>query len=198
VVLTPAADGMPGAVRAAEELLASTKDAWMPQQFDNPANPAIHEKTTGPEIWQDTQGNIDMIVAGVGTGGTITGVTRYIRQHNPEVKAIAVEPASSPVISGGKPAPHKIQGIGAGFIPRNLDTSLLNGVELVTNEDAYEWARRLAKEEGIFGGISTGANVCAAARVAARPENRGKKIVTVACSFGERYLSTPLFEGLWR
>ncbi len=198
VVLTPAADGMPGAVRAAEELLASTKDAWMPQQFDNPANPAIHEKTTGPEIWQDTQGNIDMIVAGVGTGGTITGVTRYIRQHNPEFKAIAVEPASSPVISGGKPAPHKIQGIGAGFIPRNLDTSLLNGVELVTNEDAYEWARRLAKEEGIFGGISTGANVCAAARVAARPENRGKKIVTVACSFGERYLSTPLFEGLWR
>lgn len=170
----------------------------MPQQFDNPANPAIHEKTTGPEIWQDTQGNIDMIVAGVGTGGTITGVTRYIRQHNPEFKAIAVEPASSPVISGGKPAPHKIQGIGAGFIPRNLDTSLLNGVELVTNEDAYEWARRLAKEEGIFGGISTGANVCAAARVAARPENRGKKIVTVACSFGERYLSTPLFEGLWR
>jgi len=198
VVLTPAADGMPGAVRAAEELLASTKDAWMPQQFDNPANPAIHEKTTGPEIWQDTQGNIDMIVAGVGTGGTITGVTRYIRQHNPEFKAIAVEPACSPVISGGKPAPHKIQGIGAGFIPRNLDTSLLNGVELVTNEDAYEWARRLAKEEGIFGGISTGANVCAAARVAARPENRGKKIVTVACSFGERYLSTPLFEGLWR
>lgn len=198
VVLTPAADGMPGAVRAAEELLASTKDAWMPQQFDNPANPAIHEKTTGPEIWQDTQGNIDMIVAGVGTGGTITGVTRYIRQHNPEFKAIAVEPASSPVISGGKPAPHKIQGIGAGFIPRNLDTSLLDGVELVTNEDAYEWARLLAREEGIFGGISTGANVCAAARVAARPENRGKTIVTVACSFGERYLSTPLFEGLWR
>lgn len=198
VVLTPAADGMPGAVRAAEELLASTKDAWMPQQFDNPANPAIHEKTTGPEIWQDTQGNIDMIVAGVGTGGTITGVTRYIRQHNPEFKAIAVEPASSPVISGGKPAPHKIQGIGAGFIPRNLDTSLLDGVELVTNEDAYEWARFLAREEGIFGGISTGANVCAAARVAARPENRGKTIVTVACSFGERYLSTPLFEGLWR
>lgn len=198
LVLTPAADGMPGAVRKAGELVASTSNAWMPQQFDNPANPAIHEKTSGPEIWDDTGGDIDMIVAGVGTGGTITGVTRYIRARKPEFQAIAVEPASSPVISGGRPAPHKIQGIGAGFVPRNLDTSLLNGIELVTNEEAYEWAKRLAKEEGIFGGISTGANVCAAARVAARPENKGKKIVTIGCSFGERYLSTPMFEGMWK
>ncbi|HRP61674.1 MAG TPA: cysteine synthase A [Phycisphaerales bacterium] len=198
LVLTPAADGMPGAVRKAGELVASTSNAWMPQQFDNPANPAIHEKTTGPEIWEDTGGDIDMIVAGVGTGGTITGVTRFIRSKKPDFQAIAVEPASSPVISGGRPAPHKIQGIGAGFVPRNLDTSLLNGIELVTNEEAYEWAKRLAKEEGIFGGISTGANVCAAARVAARPENKGKKIVTIGCSFGERYLSTPMFEGMWK
>lgn len=198
LVLTPAADGMPGAVRKAGELVASTSNAWMPQQFDNPANPAIHEKTTGPEIWEDTGGDIDMIVAGVGTGGTITGVTRFIRSKKPNFQAIAVEPASSPVISGGRPAPHKIQGIGAGFVPRNLDTSLLNGIELVTNEEAYEWAKRLAREEGIFGGISTGANVCAAARVAARPENKGKKIVTIGCSFGERYLSTPMFEGMWK
>jgi cysteine synthase A len=198
VVLTPAIDGMPGAMRRADELVKELPNAWMPQQFDNPANPAIHEKTTGPEIWDDTRGEIDMIVTGVGTGGTITGVTRYIRPRKADFKAIAVEPASSPVISGGKPAPHKIQGIGAGFIPRNLDTSLLNGTELVTNEDAYEWTLRLAKEEGIFAGISSGANVCAAARVAARPENKGKSIVTFACSFGERYLSTPLFEGLWK
>jgi len=195
--LTPAADGMPGAVRRAQELIDSTNDAWMPQQFDNPANPAIHEATTGPEVWEDSGGKIDMLVSGVGTGGTITGVTRFIRPKNPEFTAIAVEPASSPVISGGKPAPHKIQGIGAGFIPKNLDTSLVDAVELVTNEDAFAWAQRLAREEGILGGISTGANVCAAARVAARPENRGKRIVTIGCSFGERYISTPLFEGLW-
>jgi cysteine synthase A len=198
VVLTPMADGMPGAVRAAEELIARDGDSWMPQQFDNPANPAIHEKTTGPEIWEDTKGQIDMIVAGVGTGGTITGVSRFIKPKKPSFKAIAVEPAASPVISGGKPAPHKIQGIGAGFIPRNLDTFLVDGIELVSNEDAYDWARKLAREEGIFGGISSGANVCAAARVAAKPENKGKTIVTVAASFGERYLSTPLFEGLWK
>jgi cysteine synthase A len=198
VVLTPALDGMPGAMRAAEELIAADSNAWMPQQFDNPANPAIHEKTTGPELWNDTNGSIDMLVAGVGTGGTITGVTRFIRPKKSSFQAIAVEPASSPVISGGKPAPHKIQGIGAGFIPRNLDTTLLNGVETVTNEDAYQWAQRLAKEEGIFGGISSGANVCAAARIAARPENKGKTIVTIIPSFGERYLSTPLFEGLWK
>jgi len=198
LVLTPMADGMPGAMRRAEEILAAEKDAWMPQQFENPANPKIHETTTGPEIWNDTGGNIDMIVAGVGTGGTITGVSRFIKPKNKDFKAIAVEPASSPVISGGRPSPHKIQGIGAGFIPKNLDTSIVDGVETVTNEEAYEWTRRLAREEGIFGGISTGANVCAAVRVAGRPENKGKRIVTVACSFGERYLSTPLFEGLWK
>jgi cysteine synthase A len=196
VLLTPAAEGMPGAVARASELVAAEENAWMPQQFDNPANPAIHEQTTGPELWQDTQGSVDMIVTGVGTGGTITGVTRFIRSQKPDFKAIAVEPAASPVISGGRPAPHKIQGIGAGFIPNNLDTDLLDGVEVVTNEEAFDWARRLAREEGIFGGISSGANACAAARVAARPENRGKTIVTIMCSFGERYLSTPLFEGM--
>jgi cysteine synthase A len=194
LVLTPAADGMPGAVTHATSLVKQTDNAWMPQQFDNPANPAIHEQTTGPEIWADTDGNIDMLVAGVGTGGTITGTTRFLRTKNADFKAIAVEPEASPVISGGRPAPHKIQGIGAGFIPKNLDASLLGGVELVSNEDAFEWTRRLASEEGIFGGISTGANVCAAARVAARRENYGKTIVTFACSFGERYLSTPAFE----
>jgi cysteine synthase A len=198
LVLTPMADGMPGAMRAAEELIASTPNSWMPQQFDNPANPAIHEKTTGPEIWEDTKGSVDMLVAGVGTGGTITGVSRFIKPKKPSFKATAVEPSASPVISGGKPAPHKIQGIGAGFIPKNLDTSLVDGVESVSNEDAYAWARRLAHEEGIFGGISSGANVCAAARVAAKPENKGTVIVTIAPSFGERYLSTPLFEGLWK
>ncbi len=194
LVLTPADKGMRGAVAAATEMQASTPDSWMPQQFDNPANPAIHEATTGPEIWADTGGNIDCIVAGVGTGGTITGVTRYIRRYKPEFKAIAVEPVTSPVISGGQPGLHKIQGIGAGFVPKNLDTSLLNGVELVTNEEAFEWGRRLAREEGILGGISTGANVAVAARVGARPEFKGKRIVTIACSFGERYLSTMLFQ----
>ena len=197
LILTPAADGMPGAVAKAQQLVDQEDNAWMPQQFDNPANPEIHQKTSGPEIWTDTAGKVDMIVAGVGTGGTITGVTRYIRPFKSDFQAIAVEPTASPVISGGRPAPHKIQGIGAGFIPRNLDTSLLNGVELVSNEDAYAWARRLSREEGIFAGVSSGANVCAAARVAARPENKGKTIVTVIASFGERYLSTPMFEGLW-
>jgi len=196
LVLTPAKDGMKGAIAKAQELVASTPNGWMPQQFDNPANPEVHEKTTGKEIWDDTNGRIDAIVAGVGTGGTITGVTRYIRSKNPQFRAIAVEPADSPVISGGKPGPHKIQGIGAGFVPKNLDTSLLNGVETVTNEEAFTWARRLAREEGILGGISTGANVAAAVRVAGRPENRGKVIVTVAASFGERYLSTPLYQDI--
>ncbi len=153
----------------------------------------MHEQTTGKEIWDDTDGRVDMIVAGVGTGGTITGVTRYIRSKNRAFRAIAVEPADSPVISGGKPGPHKIQGIGAGFVPKNLDTSLLSGVETVTNDEAFAWARRLASQEGILGGISTGANLAVAARLAARPENRGKVIVTVAASFGERYLSTPLY-----
>ena len=196
LVLTPAKDGMKGAIAKADELAAATPNSWIPQQFDNPANPEVHERTTGKEIWDDTQGRVDVIVAGVGTGGTITGVTRYIRAHKPDFRAIAVEPVDSPVISGGKPGPHKIQGIGAGFIPKNLDTSLLSGVETVSNDEAFTWARRLAKEEGILGGISTGGNVAAAVRVAGKPENRGKVIVTVAASFGERYLSTALFEGL--
>jgi cysteine synthase len=195
LVLTPAKDGMKGAIAHAYELAASTPNSWIPQQFDNPANPEVHERTTGREIWDDTDGRADFIVAGVGTGGTITGVTRYIRSKNRNFRAIAVEPTDSPVISGGKPGPHKIQGIGAGFIPKNLDTSLLSGVETVANEEAFSWARRLAREEGILGGISTGANVAAAVRVASRPENRGKVIVTIAPSFGERYLSTALFEG---
>ncbi len=196
LVLTAASDGMKGAIAKAAELVATTENAWMPQQFENPANPDIHEATTGPEIWADTDGKVDLIVTGVGTGGTITGVTRFIKSRKPEFQAIAVEPQDSPVIAGGKPGPHKIQGIGAGFIPKNLDTSLLAGTEAVSNDDAFEWAKRVAREEGIFGGISTGANICAACRVAARPENKGKTIVTVACSFGERYLSTPMFQGL--
>jgi cysteine synthase A len=194
--LTPAKDGMKGAIARAQQLADETPNSWIPQQFDNPANPAIHERTTGTEIWDDTHGQIDLIVVGVGTGGTLTGVTRSIRAHNPDFKAYAVEPADSPVISGGKPGPHKIQGIGAGFIPKNLDTSLLSGVETVTNEEAFAWARRLAREEGILVGISSGANVAVAARVASRRENRGKVIVTIAASSGERYLSTPLFNGL--
>jgi cysteine synthase len=194
--LTPARDGMKGAIARAEQLAASIPNAWIPQQFDNPANPEVHQRTTGREIWEDTGGRVDMVVVGVGTGGTITGVTRYLRTKNAQLQAIAVEPADSPVISGGKPGQHKIQGLGAGFIPRNLDTSLLSGVETVTNDEAFSWARRLAREEGILSGISTGANVAAAARLAARPENRGKVIVTFAPSCGERYLSTSLFEGL--
>jgi cysteine synthase A len=193
VVLTPAKDGMRGAVAKAELLVNSTPNSWMPQQFDNPANPAVHERTTGKEIWDDTAGRVDVFISGVGTGGTITGVARYIQARKPDFQAIAVEPADSPVLSGGKAGPHRIQGIGAGFIPKNLDTRLLSGVETVSNEDAYRWARLLAREEGILGGISTGANVAVAARWAAKPENRGKVIVTVAPSFGERYLSTTLY-----
>ncbi|MEI8371491.1 MAG: cysteine synthase A [Planctomycetota bacterium] len=196
LVLTPAKDGMKGAIGKAEEMALTTPNAWVPQQFDNPANPDVHERTTGPEIWEDTGGKVDIFVAGVGTGGTITGSTRYLRTKKPDLRAIAVEPTDSAVISGGKPGPHKIQGIGAGFIPKNLDTSLLSGIETVTNDEAFTWARRLAKEEGILAGISSGGNVAAAIRLATRPENRGKVIVTVICSFGERYLSTPLFEGL--
>lgn len=195
LVLTPAAEGMRGAIAKAMEMVEQDQDGWIPQQFENPANPAIHEKTTGPEIWEDTAGRIDAIVAGVGTGGTITGVARYIRPKNPEFKVIAVEPKDSPVISGGKPGTHKIQGIGAGFVPKNLDTSLVDEVITVSNDDAFDWARKLAKNEGISAGISSGANLCAAAQVAARPEFRGKRIVTVACSLGERYLSTLLFDG---
>lgn len=193
LVLTPADQGMQGAIAKAHELLAQTPGAWMPQQFENPANPWIHETTTGPEIWEDS-GGVDAIVTGVGTGGTITGITRYIRRQNPDFKAYAVEPADSPVISGGKPGRHAIQGIGAGFIPKNLDTSLLSGVITVTNDEAFEWGRRLALVEGIFAGISTGANVCAVAKALDRFGLRGKRVVTVACSFGERYLSTPLYK----
>lgn len=194
VVLTPGTAGMKGAIAKAFELAENTPNSWMPQQFDNPANPAIHEKTTGPEIWEALEGNVDAIVAGVGTGGTITGVARYIKERNPDFRVIAVEPASSPVISGGQPGPHKIQGIGAGFIPRNLDTSLLDEVVTVKDEDAFDWARRIAKTEGILVGISSGANLWAAAQVAARPEFKGKRIVTILPSSGERYLSTPLFD----
>lgn len=194
LVLTPAAEGIPGSIRKAGELVSGDPKAWMPQQFENPANPAIHEATTGPEIWEDSGHKIDAIVAGVGTGGTITGVTRFLRKQNPDFKAYAVEPTTSPVISGGEPGKHKIQGIGAGFVPKNLDTSLLDGVLKVESEEAFEWGRKLAKEEGIVGGISSGANLCAAAQLAARPEFKGKRIVTIACSLGERYLSTPLFE----
>jgi cysteine synthase len=196
LVLTPAADGMPGAIRAAGEMVESESNAWMPQQFENPANPKIHEITTGPEIWEDSGGDIDAIVAGVGTGGTITGVARFIKSRNPNFKAIAVEPKNSPVISGGKPGKHRIQGIGAGFIPKNLDTSLVDEVITVDDEEAFEWSRMLAKQEGIVAGISSGANMWAAAQLAARPEFQGKRIVTIMCSLGERYLSTPLFAGL--
>jgi len=196
LVLTPAAEGMKGAISAAAELVEKSDNGWMPQQFENPSNPAVHEATTGPEIWADLEGKVDMLVSGVGTGGTITGTTRFIKSQNAVFEAIAVEPEDSPVISGGKPGPHKIQGIGAGFIPRNLDTDLLTGVEKVSNEDAFAWARKVAAEEGIFGGISTGANICVAVRLAEKPENAGKNIVTIGCSFGERYLSTPMFEGL--
>jgi cysteine synthase A len=196
LVLTPASGGMKAAIEKAGEIASTTPNAYMPQQFENPANPEIHEKTTGPEIWEDSGHNIDAIVAGVGTGGTITGVARYIKKLNPNFKAIAVEPADSPVISGGSPGPHKIQGIGAGFIPKNLDTSLVDETITVTNEEAFQWARRLAREEGIMAGISSGANMCAAAKLAARPEWAGKRIVAIMPSLGERYLSTPLFEGL--
>lgn len=193
LVLTPSAEGMRGAITRAEELVLNDPNAWMPQQFENPANPLAHELTTGPEIWEDTSGEIDAIVAGVGTGGTITGVARYIKKLNPNFKAIAVEPSSSPVLSGGKAGKHRIQGIGAGFIPRNLDRSVVDEVITVDDEAAFAWGQRLAREEGILAGISSGANMCAAAQVASRPEFRGKRIVTIMCSLGERYLSTPLF-----
>jgi cysteine synthase A len=192
LVLTPAAKGMSGAIQKAKELLVQYPNSYMPQQSENPANPEIHRRTTAEEIWRDTDGKVDFIVSGVGTGGTITGVAEVIKQRNPAFKAIAVEPVDSPVISGGAPGPHKIQGIGAGFIPKNLNTGIVDEVVKITNDEAFSMARRLAKEEGIFGGISTGANVTAAIKVASRPENKGKTIVTIACSFGERYLSTAL------
>lgn len=194
IVLTPGEKGMRGAVERAEQMLAETPGAYMPQQFKNPANPAIHRATTAEEIWRDTQGAIDIFVAGVGTGGTITGVAEVIKQRKPGFKAIAVEPADSPVLSGGSPAPHKIQGIGAGFVPDVLRRDLLDEIILARHEEAGETSRRLAKEEGILAGISAGANVWAALQVAQRPENNGKLIVTVICDTGERYLSTWLYQ----
>ena len=192
LVLTPGSEGMRGAIAKAEELLAKTPDSFMPNQFTNPANPEIHRQTTAKEIWEDTDGRIDIFVAGVGTGGTITGVGEVLKTKNPSLQVVAVEPADSPVLSGGKPGPHKIQGIGAGFIPKILNREIIDEIITVTNEQAMETARRIAKEEGILCGISSGANAWAAMQIASRPENRGKQIVFPLCDTGERYLSTEL------
>lgn len=197
VVLTEGPKGMKGAIARAEQILKSLGDrAWMPRQFDNPSNPAIHYKTTGPEIWADTAGEIDIFVSGVGTGGTITGAGRYLRERKPGIRIVAVEPNESPVLSGGEPSPHKQQGIGAGFIPGNLDTTIYDEVIRVTNDQAIATPRRLAREEAIFAGISSGSITWAALELAARPENEGKLIVSIICDFGERYLSNPVYAEL--
>jgi cysteine synthase A len=200
VALTSAADGMQGSIEKAQQILREHKKSFMPQQFENPANPEIHRRTTAEEIWRDTQGAVDILISGVGTGGTITGVGEVIKQRKPSFKAVALEPVNSPVITQAmrkeplKAGRHKIQGIGAGFIPKNLNINIIDEVMLIQDEESFEWAKRLHKEEGIFAGISSGAAMSAAAKVAARPENKGKVIVAVMPSIGERYLSTPLFE----
>ncbi|QYX33509.1 cysteine synthase A [Sphaerospermopsis torques-reginae] len=194
--LTPGIEGMSGAIRRAQEIVETTPHSYMLQQFRNPANPKIHRETTALEIWEDTDGQVDMIVAGVGTGGTITGVAEVLKAKKPSFQAIAVEPANSPVLSGGKPGPHKIQGIGAGFVPQVLNVKLIDEVIGVTDEEAIAFSRRLAREEGLLSGISSGAALCAAVRVAQRSENAGRLIVMIQPSFGERYLSTPLFQDL--
>ncbi|MDC0834436.1 cysteine synthase [Leptolyngbya valderiana BDU 20041] len=192
--LTPGVEGMRGAIARASEIVDNTENAYMLQQFQNLANPEIHRKTTAEEIWNDTDGQVDILIAGVGTGGTITGIAQALKKRKPSFQAIAVEPSNSPVLSGGKPGPHKIQGIGAGFVPEVLDSSLIDEVVAVSDEEAIAYGRRLASEEGLLSGISTGAALCAAVRVGQRPENDGKLIVVVQPSFGERYLSTPLFQ----
>lgn len=194
LVLTPGTEGMSGAIRQAEAILAELPNGFMPQQFKNPANPEVHRRTTAEELWNDTDGAIDILVSGIGTGGTLTGVASVLKQRKPSFRTVAIEPAASPVLSGGKPGPHKIQGIGAGFVPDVLDTSLIDEIVQVTNETAFEWARKLAHEEGLMVGISSGAAAWTALQVAARPENAGKTIVFIVPSNGERYLSTPLFD----
>ena len=197
VVLTEGAKGMKAAIARADEILQRLGGrGWMPRQFDNPANPDIHYRTTGPEIWEDTQGAVDIFVSGVGTGGTLTGAGRYLKEKKPGLRIVAVEPAESPVLSGGEPAPHKQAGIGAGFVPGNLDTSLYDEIVKVTNDDAIATARRLAREEAIFAGISSGSITWAALQVASRPGNAGKTVVSIICDFGERYLSNPVYAEL--